>query len=80
MAAKSPLKSPLKSLCERYNAVLEDMLLKVTCDKSTSLDISLQWIINSKNSVPNIHGFLPYQLVFGKNPDLPSVLTTSCLL
>ena len=42
MAAKSPLKSPAKSLCERYNVVLEDMLLKVTCDKSTSLDISLQ--------------------------------------
>ena len=72
-------KSPPKSLCERYNAVLEDMLLKVKCNKSTSLDISLQGIINAKNSVPNIHGFLPYQLVFGKNPDLPSVLTSYLL-
>ena len=50
------------------------MLLKVTCDESIGLDISLQWVINAKNSLSNVHGFLPYQLVFEKNPNLLSVL------
>ena len=70
-AAESPLSN---GLCERHNAVLEDMLLKVTCDKSIPLDICLQWVINAKNSLSNVHGFSPYQLVFGKNPNLPNVL------
>ena len=56
------------------NTVLEDMLLKVTCDKSISLDRSLQWVIKAKNSVSNVHGFLQYWLVSGKNLNLPSVL------
>ena len=70
-AAESPFSN---GLCERHNAVLEDMLLKVTCDKSIPLDICLQWVINAKNSLSNVHGFSPYQLVFGKNPNLPNVL------
>ena len=31
--------------------------------------------INADNSLSNIHGFPSYQLVFGKNPNLSSVLT-----
>ena len=30
--------------------------------------------MNAKNSLQNISGFSPYQLVFGRNPKLPSVL------
>jgi hypothetical protein len=29
----------------------------------------------AKNTLHNVHGFSPYQLVFGRNPHLPSVLT-----
>ena len=42
------------------------MLLK-TC-KETSLEITLQWVINA-------HGFSPYQLVFGMNTRPPNVLS-----
>ena len=67
-AAESPFSN---RLCERH-AVLEDKLLNVTCDKSISVDKSLQWVMNAKNSLSNVHGFSPYQLVFGKNPNLRS--------
>ena len=30
--------------------------------------------MNAKNSLHNVHGFSPYQLVFGRNPNLPCVL------
>ena len=71
-AAESPF---LNELCERHNAVLQDMILrKFFCDKNISLDRRLQWVINAKNSLYQVHGFSPYQLVFGKNPNLPRVL------
>ena len=51
------------------------MLLK-TCEESGSgLEIALQWVINAKNSLSNVHGFSPYQLVFVMNPRLPNVLS-----
>ena len=30
--------------------------------------------MNAKNSLANVHGFSPYQLVLGRNPVLPSIL------
>ena len=64
-AAESPFSN---GLMERHNARLEKMLLK-TCEESGSgLEIALQWVINAKNSLSNVHGFSPYQLVFGMNP------------
>ena len=29
------------------------------------------WAVHAKNSLINIHGFSPYQLVFGRNPNIP---------
>ena len=34
----------------------------------------MAWAINAKNSLHNVYGFSPSQLVFGRNPNLPSVL------
>ena len=51
------------------------MILK-TCEESGSdLQIALQWVINAKNSLSNVHGFSSYQLVFGMNPRLPNGLS-----
>ena len=59
----------------RHNARLEKILLN-TCEESGSgLEIALQWVINAKNSLSNVHGFSPYQLVFGMNPRQPNVLS-----
>ena len=60
---------------ERHNAILEEMLLK-TCEESgSSLEITLQWVINAKSLLSNVHDFSPYQLVFGMNPRLPNILS-----
>ena len=59
-AAESPFSNGLMG---RHNAILEEMLLK-TCEESgSSLEIALQWVTNAKNSLSNVHGFSPYQLV-----------------
>ena len=34
-------------LCERHNAVLEDMLLKESHNKNIVIGICLQWVINA---------------------------------
>ena len=71
-AAESPFSN---GLMERHNDILEEMLLK-TCEESGSdLQIALQWVINAKNSLSNVHGFSRYQLVFGMNPRLPNILS-----
>ena len=36
------------------------------------MDLTLAWYLNTKNSLANVHGFSPFQLVFGQNPKLPS--------
>ena len=60
-------------MVERHDAVLEDMLLKTCEDKIVSIEIALQWVINSKNYLTNVHGFSHYQLVFGFNLKLPNI-------
>ena len=35
----------------------------------------MNWAVHAKNALANVHGFSPYQLVFGRNPSLPGVLT-----
>lgn len=61
-------------LMERHNAILEEMLLKTYDECNGNIDIALQWVINAKNSLSNVHGFSPYQMVFGINPRLPNTL------
>ena len=60
-------------LVERQIAVLEDMLLKTFEDENVSIEIALQWVINLKNSLTNVHGFSPYQLLFGFNSKLSNI-------
>ena len=70
-AAESPWSN---GMCERHNAVLEEMLLKTLAEKRCSLDMALHWVVHAKNSLANVHGFAPYQLAMGYTPQLPSVL------
>jgi hypothetical protein len=39
-----------------------------------SLDVLLAWANTAKNSLQMHHGFSSYQLVFGKNPNLPNIM------
>ena len=71
-SAESPWSN---GLCERHNQVLGEMLTKTMSEAFCSLDLAVAWCINAKNSLQNVHGYSPYQLVFGKNPRLPGILT-----
>ena len=70
-AAESPWSN---GLCERYNQVIGESLDKIMSDVNCTLTVALAWAVNAKNSLANVHGFSPSQLVFGFNPILPSVL------
>jgi transposase InsO family protein len=61
-------------LLEKHNHVLTEILLKVKHEKSCSWETALKWALNAKNSLVNVHGFSAYQLVFGRNPNLPANL------
>lgn len=67
-AAESPFSN---GLCERHNALIGNMTDKVQQDVGCTISIALMWAIHAKNSLINVHGFSPYQLVFGTNPNLP---------
>ena len=38
------------------------------------LDTALAWVCSAKNSLTNVYGFSPHQLVFGRNPKLPNII------
>ena len=61
-------------LCERHNAVVASTLRKVMLDTGCPVDVALAWTLSAKNSLANIYGFTPNQLVFGYNPNFPSIL------
>lgn len=73
----TPAYSPWSNgLLERHNQTLTDMLLRVKHDNPhLDWETALCWALMAKNSLQNTHGFSACQLVFGKNPNLPSVLT-----
>ena len=71
-AAYSPWSN---GLLERHNQTLTDILLKVKRDNQCDWKTALDWALMAKNSMHNVHGYSPYQLVFGQNPNLPSTLT-----
>ena len=60
-------------MCERHNAVIEDMVNKVQADTRCNMSLALSWAISAKNSLYNVYGFSPNQLVFGKNCNFPAV-------
>ena len=70
-AAESPWSNGIN---ERHNALLGEMVIKTMEDTKCSLDVAISWSVSAKNSLANINGYSPYQLVFGKNPNFPSIL------
>ena len=70
-AAYSPWSN---GVVERHNAIMTEVIKKVKasngCDWSTAMD----WALMAKNTMQSVHGYSPHQLVFGQNPNLPSVL------
>ena len=71
-AAESPWSN---GITERHNALIGGMLDKIIDEQQCSLEMALAWAVNAKNSLSNVYGFSPYQLVFGKTPNIPSILS-----
>ena len=71
----TPAQSPWSNgICERHNAVINDMVVKTMEETKCRFDLALSWSLSSKNALHNVCGFSPNQLVFGYNPSLPTVL------
>ena len=50
------------------------MVEKTLEDAGCIFEVTLSWAVNAKNTLHNLHGYSPNQLVFGRNPNLPSLL------
>ena len=62
-------------LVERHNGLLANMINKVRADvQDCPLEIAVHWACAAKNSLSNVYGFSPNIIVFGRNPNYPSVL------
>lgn len=74
----TPAYSPWSNgLCERNHCVIDENVAKLLQENPTlSLEVALTWACNAKNSLSMVYGYSPYQLVFGRNPNLPSVLSS----
>ena len=71
-AAQAPFSN---ALCGHHNVVLEEMFLKTRAEAKCDFITALQWAVNAKNYLSIVHGFSTFQLLFGRNPRLPTVLT-----
>ncbi len=72
----TPAESPWSNgVVERHNQTIARSMDKIINDTGCNADLALLWALNAKNSLQNVAGFSPFQLVLGKNPQLPSTLT-----
>ena len=71
-AAESPFSN---GMVERHNAVLAETMAKTKAEAKCDDEMALAWAVSSKNSLSNSEGYSANQRVFGKNTNLPSVLT-----
>ena len=61
--------------CEKNHHVCDGMLGGVKDEHpDMPLDTALAWACTAKNTLANVYGYSPYQLVLGKNPRLPNIL------
>ena len=70
-AAESPFSN---GMIERHHLVLYSTMEKTMIEMKCDATVALAWAISSKNCLQNHDGFSPNQLVFGRNPNMPSVL------
>ena len=73
-AAESPFSN---GVCERHHLVLVEAMKKTMIDENCTAEIALAYATAAKNSLSNQGGYSPNQLVFGFNPNTPSVLHDS---
>ena len=71
-AAESPWQN---GITERHNAIVSNMVDRILEDvNNCSIEVALAWALSAKNSLKNVFGYSPNQLVFRKNPNFPTVI------
>ena len=60
---------------EKHNGLIGQSIDKICEEADCPLDVALAWAVSAKNSLSNVHGYSPNQMVFGRNPNYPCVLT-----
>ena len=75
--SSTPAESPWSNgLCERNHQITDRMLeILVEENPHTNEKLLLAWANVAKNSLQMWNGFSSYQLVLGKNPNLPNIMT-----
>ena len=72
-AAESPFQN---GLCEKNHAIVDTMLMKMQDEyQHIPLDVLLCWSSMAKNAMQMWNGFSSYQIVFGRNPKLPNIMS-----
>ena len=71
-AAESPWSN---GVVERNNQTIARSMDKIIEDTGCDSELALCWAVNSKNTLMNVAGLSPFQLVLGTNPRLPSNLS-----
>ena len=72
--AESPWQN---GLCEKNHALADNILDRIDEDyPDMDIHTKLAWTCSAKNSLQMVYGYSPYQLVFGKNPKLPNILSS----
>ena len=70
-AAYSPWSN---GLAERHNGVLKESIKKIIEETGCSVETATVWAVSAKNTLCNQSGYSSNQMVFGRNPNFPSVL------
>ena len=69
-AAEAPWSN---GICERLNAIITDIILKVSNDINCDWETALAWTIGVKICFINVSGFSLHQILLGRNINLPSI-------
>ena len=63
------------SYCERGHQTADRALERmITADPALKPEVALAWVIQAVNTLQNVNGFVPFQLVFGRIPRHPSLV------
>ena len=75
VSVTTPGESPWSNgVIERHNGILMETVRRVMDDMHCDLETALPWSICAKNTLSNVNGYSPNILVFGQNPNEPSIL------
>ncbi len=71
-AAYSPWSN---GICEKVHGLADGVVVRVQTDNpEIDLETAVAWACAAKNSLSTVHGFSPFQLVFGRQPNIPNII------